>query len=111
LRKNEGLIDGLARLHLHGREISAAARRVESSQYPASRAKAKAHAAIESLSQRGAPDVSALLEHDAPLVMPEVDANLSLVGLVAESGNRIVGDARGPVPDAVAMCAGCTSAS
>lgn len=70
LNKGEGLLDAVARLQRRARELKADQRRIEAAPWPSTHARAKMRAEIEQLSQRGAPDVSLLIEMDRSVVWP-----------------------------------------
>jgi hypothetical protein len=63
LAKGESLLDAIERIRHRGRELLADANRISSSPYPSSWAKAQVRAQVAALAQRGAPDVTLLVEH------------------------------------------------
>ena len=63
LAKGESLLDAIERIRHRGRELLADANRIRSSPYPSSWAKAQVRAQVAALAQRGAPDVTLLVEH------------------------------------------------
>jgi hypothetical protein len=70
LAKSEIVTDAIERLRRRGRELRADQRRVQSAPYPSSYCKQRAKEQIEALAQRGAPDVSLLIEHDGNVEFP-----------------------------------------
>ena len=64
LNKGESILDGIERLRRRVRELRADHHRVASAPYLSSYCKARVREQIEALAQRGAPDVSTLVEHD-----------------------------------------------
>ena len=63
LAKNESITDAVERLRRRCRELKADLHRIASSPYPSSYAKALLREAIETLAERGTPDVSTFIEH------------------------------------------------
>jgi hypothetical protein len=70
LTKNEDLLSALEKIRRRGREIGAAIHTVESAPYPSSYAGKRMGEMIEKLAQRGAPDVSMLIEVDRDIAWP-----------------------------------------
>ena len=70
LNKGETVIDAIERHRRRGRELKADLRRIQSAPFPSSYAKQRMRAQIEALAQRGAPDVSSLIEHDREIAWP-----------------------------------------
>lgn len=62
--KGETVIDAVERVRRHGRELKADLRRIRSAPFPSSHCKSQMRAQIEQLAERGAPDVTLLIEHD-----------------------------------------------
>lgn len=62
LAKGESLLDAIERIRHRGRELPADANRISSSPYPSSWAKAQVRAQVAGHAQRGAPDVTLLVE-------------------------------------------------
>ena len=67
LLKGEDVLSAVERLRRRGRELKAAIHTTRSAPYPSSHAKAQMRAQIEALAQRGAPDVTNLIEHDGKI--------------------------------------------
>jgi hypothetical protein len=63
LAKGESLLDAIERIRHRGRELLADANRISSSPYPSSWAQAQVRAQVAAIAQRGAPDVTLLVEH------------------------------------------------
>jgi hypothetical protein len=63
LNGKETLLDGIEKLRRRGRELQADAHRIRSGPYPSSWAKEQARAQVAALAQRGAPNVTLLVEH------------------------------------------------
>ena len=72
LKGEKGLLDAIENRRRRVRELRADLHRIESAPYPSSWAKQRGGSTGErrSLAQRGAPDVTNVLEHDAGIVWP-----------------------------------------
>jgi hypothetical protein len=71
LAKNEsGLLDAIENRRRRVRELKADLHRIASAPFPSNHCKAQMRAQIEALVQRGAPDVSLLIEHDREIIWP-----------------------------------------
>jgi hypothetical protein len=104
LRKGERLSDGIERLRMRAREIDADAHRIRSAPYPSADVKQRLREQLDGLANRGTPDVSGLIEHNAELGWPMAMVRLPLVA-ITEKGERITGSAQGDVLDTLAMFA------
>jgi hypothetical protein len=63
LNKNEDILSALERVRRRGRELQADRHRIQSAPLPSAHAKRKMREWVEVLAQRGAPNVSGLIEH------------------------------------------------
>lgn len=70
LNKGESLIDGIDRVRRAGRQIKASINTIQSSCFPRSYCKQRAHEQVEQLAIRGAISVSRLVEHDGDIEFP-----------------------------------------
>jgi hypothetical protein len=102
VKKGETPAAALDRLNYRRRELDADAHRVRSAPYPSGDCRAKAHATIDALAERGRPSVDGLIEHDGALAMPQSEMALPLIA-IGKDGTSIIGDARGTVDDALAL--------
>lgn len=78
LLKGESITDAIARLQRRVRELRADQHRVSSSPFPSSFAKARMREMVQQLGQRGAPDPTNLLEHDAAIVWPTMRTQVQI---------------------------------
>jgi hypothetical protein len=65
LNKGETVIEAVERVRRRGRELKADLHRIASAQYPSNYTKQKMREQITQLAERGAPDVTTLVEHDS----------------------------------------------
>jgi hypothetical protein len=72
LLKGETILDAIERMRRRVRELRADQHRIRSAPFPSSYAKRKMREQIERLAQRGAPDVSTLIEHDRDIEFPTI---------------------------------------
>ncbi|WP_426615358.1 hypothetical protein [Bradyrhizobium sp. McL0616] len=107
LKKNETRLAALTRIQFRLRELDADRHRVMSAPVPSKDAKAKAHAEITALADRGMPLVEGLIEYpDGRLGWPMTTMRLPLgAAIVGKTGDRLVGDATGELPDVIALVA------
>jgi hypothetical protein len=80
LNKGESVTDAISRLQRRGRELRADLHRLASAPYPSSYCKQRMAAQIEALAQRGAPDVTLLIEHDGELIWPMTHLRAQMFG-------------------------------
>jgi hypothetical protein len=79
LAKGEnGLLDAVENRRRRVRELHADLHRIRSAPYPSSHAKQRMRAQIEALAQRGAPDVTNLIEHDGEIIWPTLRLQVDL---------------------------------
>ncbi|MCG2665317.1 hypothetical protein ACFPFP_00045 [Bradyrhizobium sp. GCM10023182] len=102
-KRNESIAGALDRLRHRLRELAADQHRNNSAPYPAAHAKARARAMVEQLAERGAVDVSALVEADAEIGWPLAIQRLGLAGIVAKTGDQLAGNAMAEVIDTVGL--------
>jgi hypothetical protein len=76
--KGESITAGIERIRRRVRELRADLNRIRSAPYPASYCKAQARAQIEALAQRGAVNVSRLVEHDGDLEFPTQQVQVAI---------------------------------
>lgn len=103
-KRDERLPDAVERLRLRLRELDADAHRIRSAPFPSSDCKARLREYLDSLANRGTPDVSALVEHFADVGWPRIETRLPLVA-IGKDGSPIIGGAQGEVPDLLALFA------
>jgi hypothetical protein len=80
LLKGEGALDGIERLRRRVRELRADLRRIQSAPFPSAHARARMHEQVEALAQRGAPDISSLIEHDGAIAWPTLRLRSMVIG-------------------------------
>ena len=80
LNKGETVTDAIERLRRRVRELKADLHRIQSAPFPSKHAKARLREAIETLAQRGTPDVSMLIEHDGDIVWPMMRVQSQVIG-------------------------------
>ena len=102
VKRDEKRRDALERLHHRLRELDADAHRINSAPYPSADRKARMREQIETLANRGTPDVSALVEHNAAIAWAQTIKTLPLVAM-GEKGAPIFGNAQGETPDVLAL--------
>jgi hypothetical protein len=100
LNGKEDLLDAIERYRRRGRELQADAHRIRSAPYPSTWAKEQARAQVAALAQRGAPDVTLLVEHGRNSVTWPME---TLRTNVFNTERAVVGFAE--APDAVAVMA------
>jgi hypothetical protein len=80
LKKGERIADGVERHRHRRRDYVADRHRVNSSAWPSSGKKADAKARIEQLGDAGAPNLDAMIEHNAQLTFPTVTSSSLVCG-------------------------------
>jgi hypothetical protein len=96
-RGENGLLDAIENRRRRVRELRADLHRIASAPFPSAYAKQQMREQIEALAQRGAPDVSMLIEHDGEIIWPMLRLRVDLFG--AEPGAVAFVE----IPDTVGM--------
>jgi hypothetical protein len=103
IKKGETAHAALARMDYRRRTLDADAHAVRSASYPKEHCRAKAHATLDILAERGRPNVDLLIEHDGELAMPQAEVNLPLIAIAGKDSGAVIGDARGVLDDGLAL--------
>ena len=98
LAKGETVLNAVERVRRRGRELRADLHRIRSAPFPSNYAKSQMRAQIDALTQRGAPDVTNLIEHDRDIIWPTLRVQ-------SEVHAEKRGLAFAEVPDALALVA------
>jgi hypothetical protein len=102
LNKGETIIEAVERFRRRVRELKADLHRIQSAPFPSTHAKTKMRAQIEALAQRGAPDVTNLIEHeDGEIIWPTLRLRVDVLN--AQPGAGAVAFVE--IPDTVGMTA------
>jgi hypothetical protein len=104
LGRNETALAAVERCRRELARLRADLHTVRSAPLPSGQAKAIARQQIESLAERGRPDLFATIEAGEPPVLPTTDLSLEVYGITPE-GHAVTGRAAGQTIDAAALLA------